>query len=56
MIAGVRDGDLAERSGERGDDFRDFYMEECEREGWKDRIKGVGLDGRCEGPYDMTGL
>ncbi len=56
VIAGVRDGELAEGSGERGDEFRDFYMEECEREEWKDRIKGVGLDGRCEGPYDMSGL
>lgn len=51
VIAGIKNGDRADtHGGDREEEFRDFYMEECVREGWKDRIKGVGLDGRCEGP------
>lgn len=52
VVAGVKDAQSGDTNGEdRGDEFRDFYKEECAREGWKERIMGVGLDARCEGPY-----
>lgn len=43
--AGEGEGDTR-----RGDGFRDFWRE-CEREGWRERCRGVELDGRCEGPF-----
>ncbi len=58
VIAGLNPRHLAEGQGERGeeegdsrrgDEFREFWRE-CEKEGWKERCRGVELDGRCEGP------
>lgn len=49
MLAGVKDGEFQEGE-ERGEEFRQFYMQECVREGWKERVRAVGFDGRCEGP------
>ena len=49
IIAGVETADIDTES-ERGEEFREFYAGECVREGWRERIRRVGLDGRCEGP------
>lgn len=58
VIAGLSPRHLADARSEgeeevgdtqRGDEFREFWRE-CEKEGWKERCKGVELDGRCEGP------
>ena len=55
VVAGIGYGELeidANDSGgaERGEEFREFMTEEVVREGWGERIREVGLDGRCEGP------
>ena len=52
VVAGIRHGELDSDGEERGEEFRDFMAEECVREGWGERIRAVGLDGRCEGPND----
>lgn len=50
-------GEEEEEEGDtrRGDGFRDFWRE-CEEEGWKERCKGLELDGRCEGPVGVDCL
>lgn len=65
MIAGLNprhiadsthgEGEEEERETRRGDGFRDLWRE-CEKEGWKERCKGVELDGRCEGPVLLNCL
>ncbi len=58
MVAGLNPRHVADTHGEgrdeegdtgRGDGWRELWLE-CEREGWRERCKGVELDGRCEGP------
>ena len=49
MVAGVKDEELMVEGGnanERIEEFREFYLEECVRRGWRERIRGVGLTGR----------
>ena len=53
VIAGVKDGRFGEGSGDRAEEFGEFYVEECAKEGWKDKIRVVGLDGRCEDPQSV---
>ncbi|CAF9905729.1 hypothetical protein IMSHALPRED_003950 [Imshaugia aleurites] len=57
VIAGLNPRHLADAHGEggeeaedtrRGDEFREFWRE-CEKEGWKERCKGVELDGSVMG-------
>lgn len=60
IIAGVKPRDIdteSESERERGEEFREFYAGECSREGWRERIRRVGLDGRCEGPlFDVVAV
>lgn len=49
LAEGHGDGGEEEGDAQRGEEFREFWRE-CEEEGWKERCKGVELDGRCEGP------
>ncbi|KAK4694230.1 hypothetical protein P7C71_g3318, partial [Lecanoromycetidae sp. Uapishka_2] len=50
VIAGLKDGDSGDtNSRDRGEEFGEFYMGECVREGWKERIRVVALDGRVMG-------
>ena len=55
MIAGVKNGEM-DADDERGEDFREFYTQKCVREGWRERIRGVELDGRCEGPGNTEAM
>ena len=57
VVAGIGYGELEPDANdgqgggrERGEEFREFVTEEVVREGWAERIREVGLDGRCEGP------
>ena len=43
-------GDEEDGDTRRGDVFRRLWLE-FEREGRRERCKGVELDGRCEGPF-----
>lgn len=55
VVAGIGYGELeGDDAGERGEEFREFVTDECAREGWGERIREVGLDGRCEGPIAST--
>ena len=47
VIAGVKAGEERDNNGERGEETRRFWKEVVE-EGWRDRCRGVSLDGRCE--------
>ena len=50
VVACIRYVELDTDGEERGEEFGDFVAEECVWEGWAERIRAVGLDGRCEGP------
>ncbi|KAF6241325.1 hypothetical protein HO173_000035 [Letharia columbiana] len=45
LAEGHGDGGEEEGDAQRGEEFREFWRE-CEEEGWKERCKGVELDGR----------
>ena len=55
VIAGFKNGEM-DVDDERGEDFREFYTQKCVREGWRERIRGVELDGRCEGPGNTEAM
>lgn len=38
---------------ERGEEFREFWAEVMGKAAWRERCRGVGLDGRCEDPYAL---
>lgn len=49
VVFGRKPKDISEPNNQRASDFTAFWTEEVlVEEGWKDRAKVVGLDGRCE--------
>ena len=56
VVAGVRDIDLLRggggKEGQREAEFWEFWAEVRGKKEWRERCKGVELDGRCEGPFE----
>lgn len=47
VVAGVKKTEICEEDDQRGDVLRAFW-DDIEREGWRDKVRVVGLEGRCE--------
>lgn len=47
VVAGVKKKEICDEDDQRGDVLRAFW-DDIEREGWRDKVRVVGLDGRCE--------
>ena len=57
VVLGVGSSDVEKEHGktrERAEDFGRFVREEIAAEGWRDRCRVVGLDGRCEHPLPSS--
>lgn len=47
VVAGVKKEEICDEDDKRGEVLREFW-DDIAREGWRDKVRVVGLDGRCE--------
>lgn len=55
VVAGVKKKEICDEDDQRGDVLRAFW-DDIEREGWRDKVRVVGLDGRCERSFSSQHL
>lgn len=47
VVAGVKKEEICDEDDKQGEVLRAFWAD-IAREGWRDKVRVVGLDGRCE--------
>lgn len=55
VVAGVKKEEICDEDDKRGDVLRAF-LDDIAREGWRDKVRVVSLDGRCEHPFLQPAL